>query len=52
MSVANERYLKQFVEIILKIKILNLSNLFGPLQYCAIGILIKEKSYKRMTQLE
>jgi hypothetical protein len=28
-----ERYLKYFVEIILKIKILNLSNLFGPLQY-------------------
>jgi hypothetical protein len=32
-QIANERYLKYFVEIIFKIKILNLSNLFGPLQY-------------------
>jgi hypothetical protein len=29
--------LKRFVEIILKIKILNLSNLFGPLQYLLVS---------------
>jgi hypothetical protein len=32
ISVANERYLRHFVEIILKIKNLNLWNLFGLLQ--------------------
>jgi hypothetical protein len=46
ISVANERYLKHFVEIILKIKILNLSNLFGPLQYGSVQSILKEYKYK------
>jgi hypothetical protein len=42
ISVANERYLKHFVKIILKIKILNLPNLFGPLQYFSLTLSLGE----------